>query len=55
MAMPIAAPTCWNDCVAPEPEPASCGGTLASTVWNSDEIAVPIPNPLISSGRTNCQ
>jgi hypothetical protein len=41
--------------MAPEPEPASCGGTLASTDWNSEEIAVPMPKPQTKSGTTYCQ
>ena len=55
IAMPSALPICWNDCSAPEPEPASRGGTVHSTVWNSGAIAAPMPRPDRNSGSTKRQ
>ena len=50
MAIPMAAPTCWKACIAPDPAPASLPGTDCSTDWNSGEIVSPIPNPQMASG-----
>ncbi len=50
IATPKAPPICWMAWSAPEPEPASAGGTVISTIWNIEAMAMPSPMPPRNSG-----